>query len=81
MRNNKIRGYVDPKQARETSLELLDIQRRRVAEHRKNGEQLDRTGKYVIEGARLYGMSWVDIAQTLGMSVWAARRITLRRPR
>ena len=81
MRTRKIRGDVDPKQARETSLELLDIQRRRGAEHRKNGEQLDRTGRYVIETARLYGMPWVDIAQTLGVSVWAARRAARKGPR
>jgi len=72
---------VTPEQARETSLELLDVQRRRMAEHEKGAEQLARTGRYVVETARLYGMPWADIAHALGISVWAARRAARKAPR
>ena len=74
MGEKRVPGNVDPQQARETTLALLDAHRQAATAHHEQRERLVLAGGHLVQTARLYGMPWVDIAHTLGVSVWAARR-------
>ena len=68
-----------PEAARDTALMFLDVQRKKDAEHRDQGDRLARAAATFIHLARERGVPWTDIAHALGVSVWAARRIARRR--
>lgn len=63
-----------PPPTRDIALALLDEQRHKESRHGEQGERLAVARGRFIRLARRYSVPWVDIAHTLGVSVWAARR-------